>query len=60
MKVRLQAVTDQYAAMTADLENLSRTNPEKLTFDQILVLIRAIKVQSQVLQLYMGQAALEP
>jgi hypothetical protein len=58
MKVRLQAVTDQYAAMTADLENLSRTNPEKLTFDQILVLIRAIKVQSQVVQFYMGQPAL--
>jgi hypothetical protein len=59
MKVRLEAVTDQHAAMTAELENLSRTNPEKLTFDQIMVLIRAIKVQSQVVQLYMGQPLLE-
>jgi len=59
MQVRLQAVTDQHAAMTADLEHLSRTNPEMLTFDQIMVLIRAIKVQSQVVQLYMGQTALK-
>lgn len=60
MKVRLEAVTDQHAAMTADLESLSRTNPEMLTFDQIMVLFRAIKVQSQVLQLYMGQTELGP
>ena len=32
MQVRLEAVTDQHAAMTADLEKLSRTNPEMLTF----------------------------
>ncbi len=57
VKVRLEAVTDQHAAMTADLENLSRTNPEMLTIDQIMVLIRAIKVQSQVVQLYVGQPA---
>ncbi|MGD0654209.1 MAG: hypothetical protein ABSA16_07700 [Thermoguttaceae bacterium] len=55
MMVRLQAVTDQHEAMTADLEKMSRTNPHKLTFNQIMVLIRAIKVQSQVVQLYMGQ-----
>ena len=59
MQVRLQAVADQHAAMTADLENLSRTNLEMLTFDQIMVLIRAIKVQSQVVQLYMGQTTLK-
>jgi hypothetical protein len=59
IKVRLDAVTDQHAAMTAELEKLSRTNPETLTADQLLVLIRAIKVQSQVLQLYVGQPSLE-
>jgi len=59
MMDRLDALTDQHAAMTADLEELSRTNPEKLTIDQIMVLIRAIKVQSQVLQLYVGQPAVE-
>ena len=59
MGIRLQAVTDQYAAMTADLEKLSSANPESLTIDQIWVLIRAIKVQSQVVQLYLGQPKLE-
>lgn len=55
MGIRLQAATDQHAAMTAELEELSRTDPGKFSMDQIWVLIRAIKVQSQVLQLYVGQ-----
>jgi hypothetical protein len=52
ISVMLEAVTDQYAAMTADLEDLSRANPAALTVDQIMVLIRAIKVQSRVINLY--------
>ena len=55
MGIRLQAATDQHAAMTAELEDLSRSNPDGFSMDQIWVLIRAIKVQSQVLQLYVGQ-----
>ncbi|MBN1912126.1 MAG: hypothetical protein JW818_20570 [Pirellulales bacterium] len=60
MGIRLQAATDQHAAMTEDLEELARTDPSHFTLDQIWVLIRAIKVQSQILQLYVGQAKLEP
>jgi hypothetical protein len=59
MLFRLQSVTDQHAAMAADLEDLSRAKPEMLTIDQIMVLIRAIKVQSQVVQLYVIQPAFE-
>ncbi len=55
MGIRLQAATDQHAAMTAELESLSRGDPSSFSMDQIWVLIRAIKVQSQVLQLYVGQ-----
>ena len=55
MSIRLQASTDQHAAMTAELEELSRTDPTSFTMDQVWVLIRAIKVQSHVLQLYLGQ-----
>ena len=55
MSIRLQAATDQHAAMTAELEGLSRKDPTSFTMDQIWVLIRAIKVQSRVLQLYVGQ-----
>jgi hypothetical protein len=57
--LRLQAATDQHAAMTQELEELARSDPEKFTPDQIWVLVRAIKVQSQVLSLYVGQSALD-
>jgi hypothetical protein len=59
MGLRLQAVTDQHAAMTEELESLARSDPRRFTPDQIWVLIRAIKVQSQILQLYVGEALLE-
>ena len=59
MGMRLQAATDQHAAMTEELEHLARTDPRAFTPDQIWVLIRAIKVQSQVLQLYVGQPCVD-
>jgi hypothetical protein len=59
MGLRLQAATDQHAAMTDELERLARSDPRKFTSDQIWILIRAIKVQSQILQLYVGDAALD-
>src|SRR5690606_19408746 len=49
--LRLQAATDQHAAMTEELENLASSDPRKFSPEQIWVLIRAIKVQSQILQL---------
>jgi hypothetical protein len=52
---RLQAASDQHAAMTAELEELAETDPETLDQNQIVTLLRAIKVQSQVLQLYIGK-----
>lgn len=56
MGMRLQAATDQHAAMTEDLEQLAATDPGEFTAEQIWVLIRAIKVQSQILQLYVGRS----
>lgn len=53
-RLRLQAATDQHAAMTSELEEMARSDPEKFSPDQIWILIRAIKVQSQILQLYLG------
>lgn len=52
--LKLQAATDQHAAMTQELEELASSDPEQFTRDQIWILIRAIKVQSQVLQMYVG------
>ncbi len=57
--LRLQAATDQHAAMTLELEELAQSDPTKFSRDQIWVLIRAIKVQSQILQLYIGGQPLD-
>lgn len=59
MDLRMQAVTDQHAAMTEELECLARSDPQKFSPDQIWILIRAIKVQSQILQLYVGEPAFD-
>jgi len=52
--LRLQAATDQHAAMTMELESLARSDPSRFCPEQIWILIRAIKVQSQILRLYVG------
>ena len=57
--LRHQFATDQHAAMTQELEELAASDPAKFSKDQIWVLVRAIKVQSQVLQLYLGEAAID-
>ena len=58
VSLQLHAATDQHAAMTAELEELAASDPKKFNPDQIWILIRAIKVQSQVLQLYLGEPAM--
>ena len=57
--LKLQLATDQHAAMTEELESLARSDPRRFAPEQIWVLIRAIKVQSQVLQMYVGHALLD-
>ncbi|MEX2169217.1 MAG: hypothetical protein WD851_07895 [Pirellulales bacterium] len=57
--LRLQQATDQHAAMTLELEDLAQSDPKAFSQDQIWVLIRAIKVQSQVLQMYVGHPLLD-
>jgi hypothetical protein len=57
--LKLQVATDQHAAMTEELEALAASDPKTFTQDQIWILIRAIKVQSQVLQMYVGHALLD-
>lgn len=55
---RLQAASDQHSAMTIELENLAGDGPVKFDPDQIWTLLRAIKVQSQILELYTDEPAL--
>jgi hypothetical protein len=57
--LKLQVATDQHAAMTQELEDLAASDPQSFNQDQIWILIRAIKVQSQVLQMYVGHALLD-
>jgi hypothetical protein len=59
MGMRLQLATDQHAAMTEELESLASSDPRKFSPEQIWILVRAIKVQSQILQLYVGGPALD-
>lgn len=53
--LKLQAATDQHAAMTEELEALASSDPNDFNQEQIWILIRAIKVQSQILQMYIGE-----
>ena len=57
--LKLQVATDQHAAMTQELEDLAASDPQSFNQDQIWILIRAIKVQSQVLQMYVGHPLLD-
>lgn len=56
VNLRFQAASDQHAAMTQELEQLACSDPRKFSPEQIWILVRAIKVQSQVLKLYAGEA----
>jgi hypothetical protein len=55
MELRLQAATDQHAAMTAELEELCHLGSDRFTMENVWTLIRAIRVQSQILHLYVGE-----
>ena len=43
MGMRLQAATDQHAAMTEELDEISRRHPSEFTVDHVWTLLRAIQ-----------------
>ncbi|MDE0862280.1 MAG: hypothetical protein OSA98_00735 [Rubripirellula sp.] len=55
---RLEAASDQHAAVATELERLSADGPVDCTEEQLWVLLRAVKVQSQVLEIYTEQPSL--
>ncbi|NND98127.1 MAG: hypothetical protein HKN47_12440 [Pirellulaceae bacterium] len=55
---RLEAATDQHAAVSRELEDMCDDGPISFTPDQLWVLLRAVKVQSQLLELYADDAVL--
>ena len=55
---RLEAAADQHAAVADELELMCNNGPVQFTPDQLWTLLRAVKVQSQLLTLYTDQPAL--
>ena len=56
LNLRLSAASDQHAAVTDELTELAQSDPKDFTQDQIWILVRAIKIQSQIIELYTGLA----
>lgn len=54
---RLEAASDQHAAVAEELEAVCDAGPVEFTPEQLWVLLRAVKVQSQILELYTEQVA---
>ena len=59
VQMRLQVATDQHAAVTRELEELARSDPQEFRAEQIWILIRAIKVQSQILEMCLNEPAID-
>ena len=55
---RLEAASDQHAAVAEELDAICGDGPVEFTPDQLWVLLRAVKVQSQILELYTDEPAL--
>lgn len=52
---RLEAASDQHSGVSEELEMMCVDGPVQFTPDQLWILLRAIKVQSQLLELYTQQ-----
>ncbi|MBS0207364.1 MAG: hypothetical protein JSS27_00285 [Planctomycetes bacterium] len=51
----LQFASDQHAAMSQELDDLANLEAEGFSPEALETLLRAIRVQSQLIQLYLGQ-----
>lgn len=54
ISLRLSAAGDQHAAVADELDSLAATAPCDFSPTHVFTLVRAIKIQSQVLNLYLG------
>ena len=52
--LQLSATLDQHAAVADELDSLASTAPCDFSPDHLWTLIRAIKVQNQIINLYLG------
>lgn len=54
MSMQLSAADDQHAAVADELDSLAVTAPCDFSPDHLWTLVRAIKIQSRILNLYLG------
>ena len=54
IQMQLQSAHDQESAVAEELERLAATHPAEFSPSHVWTLIRAIKVQKQILDLYQG------
>ena len=52
---RLESASDQHDAVADELEAMCESDEVGFTHNQVAVLLRAVKVQSQILELYTDQ-----
>ena len=57
IELHMRASLDQHAAVADELDNLATTEPCDFTSDHLWTLVRAIKVQNQLLNIYLGPGA---
>lgn len=57
IELQMRASLDQHAAVADELDSLASTAPCDFSSDHLWTLIRAIKVQNQLLNLYLGPHA---
>jgi hypothetical protein len=55
---RLEAAADQHSAVADELDQMCADGPIQFSPDQLWTLLRAVKVQSQILELYTDYPAL--
>ncbi len=54
ISLQLSAASDQHAAVADEIESLAATEPCNFSPAHVFTLVRAIKVQNQVLNFYLG------
>lgn len=54
IELRMHSAADQHSAVAEELDLLASTTPCEFTPDHVWTLIRAIKVQSGLLNMYLG------
>jgi hypothetical protein len=54
---QLSATSDQHAAVADELDSLAATTPCDFSPNHLWTLVRAIKVQNQIINLYLGPCA---